>query len=270
MPTSTLEGLYREPLCGSLIFDIETGPQPWESIEKLVAPFVAPPHPGEFDPSTVKVGNLTEANAIKKVEGKRAEHMAAVAEYEVMTLAARVSWEQKTTDGAALDASIGQVLAIGYRDARGNVAIDRNETVANERRLIETFWRTFVSVVTAGNVMIGHYIGGFDVPFLIRRSWILGIDVPGLVRDGKWLSKSFVDTRELWLCGERNSSGGGTSLDAIAKAMGVGSKEGQECSGATFWRYWLSGNPELQKSALEYLANDLSMNAKVAERMGIL
>ncbi len=268
---SALEGLYREPLCGSLVFDIETGPQPWESIEKQVPPFVAPPHPGEFDPSTVKVGNLTEANAIKKIETKRAEHMAEVAAYEVAAAAARVAWEQKTVEGASLDASIGQVLAIGYRDARGNVGIDRcDQGPHNERRLIETFWKTFVAVVTHGNVMIGHYIGGFDIPFLIRRSWILGIDVPGLARDGKWLSRSFVDTRELWLCGERGGPGGGSSLDAVAKAMGVGSKEGQECSGATFWRYWQSGNEDLQRAALTYLANDLSMNAAIAERMGIL
>jgi len=263
---STLETLYREPLCGSLIFDIETGPQPWESIEALISPFVAPPHPGDFDPSTVKVGNLTEANATKKIETKRAEHMAEVAAYEVNTAAARVMWEQKIVDGAALDASIGQVLAIGYRDARGNVCIDRSD----ERQLVQTFWRTFVAVVTAGNVMIGHYIGGFDVPFLIRRSYILGIDVPGLARDGKWLSRSFVDTRELWLCGERNSPGGGSSLDAVARAMGVGSKDGQECNGATFWKFWQSGNDELRRQALEYLANDLSINAGIAERMGVL
>lgn len=266
-----LETLYREPLCGSLVFDIETGPLDWPTIEKLVPSFIAPPHPGDFDPSSVKVGNLTEANATKKIEGKRAEHMAEVAAYEVTTAAARVNWEQKIVEGAALYASIGQVLAIGYRDARGNVGIDRcDQGPHNERRLIETFWRTYVAVVTAGNVMIGHYIGGFDVPFLIRRSYILGIDVPGLARDGKWLSRSFVDTRELWLCGERNSPGGGSSLDAVARAMGVGSKDGQECNGATFWKFWQSGNDELQKAALEYLANDLAINAGIAERMGIL
>lgn len=265
----SLDSLYRNPLCGSLIFDIETGPQPWESIEKQVKPFIAPPHPGEFDPSTVKVGNLTEANATKKIETKRAEHLAAVAEYNVSVEAARVNWQMKLTEDAPLDPAIGRVHAIGYRDARGSVFINR-DCDGGEAAIIRKFWQTFLGVVGAGNVMIGHFIGGFDIPFLIRRSWILSVDVPGLARSGRYLSSSFVDTREMWLCGERNSPGGGSSLDAVARAFGVGSKDGQEVNGATFWKYWQSGNETMQAQALDYLANDLAINAGVAERMGVL
>lgn len=264
---SSLDSLYRNPLSGSLIFDIETGPQPWEMIEPQLAPFVAPEHPGEFDPSSVKVGNLREEKAREKIEAKRAEHLAAVAEYETCVAAARLNWQQQAIDRASLDSAIGRIHAIGYRDGRGNVFINR-DCDGGEAAIIQRFWQTFVSLVPVGKVMIGHYVGGFDVPFIIRRSWILGIDVPGIARDGRYLSRSFVDTRELWLCGERNSPGGGTSLDAVAKALGVGAKS-EGVTGATFWRYWQSGNEDLQRQALDYLANDLSINAAVAERMGI-
>ena len=266
---SSLDSMYRNPLCGSLIFDIETGPQEWSTIEKIVPPFVAPEHPGEFDPASVKVGNLTEANATKKIETKRAEHLAAVAQYNVAVEAARVNWQMKLTEDAPLDSSIGRIHAIGYRDARGMVFINR-DTDGGEAAIIRKFWQTFVGVASAGNVMIGHCIGGFDLPFLIRRSWILSIDVPGMARPGRYMSSSFVDTRELWLCGERGGgSNGSSSLGAIAKAFGVGSKDSQEVNGATFWKYWQSGNEALQGQALDYLANDLAINAGVAERMGI-
>lgn len=261
------DSLYRQPLSGSLIFDIETGPQPWEAIEQQITPFTAPPHPGEFDPSSVKVGNLRPENAEAKIEKARAEHAFEVQAYENSVIIARNKWQAEAIDRAPLDPTIGQILAIGYRDGRGNVFINR-DCDGGEAAIIQRFWQTFVSLVPVGKVMIGHYIGGFDVPFLIRRSWILGIDVPGIARDGKWLSRSFIDTREMWLCGERNSPGGGTSLDAVAKALGVGAKS-DGVTGATFWRYWQSGNEDFQRQALDYLANDLSINAAVAERMGI-
>lgn len=51
--------------------------------------------------------------------------------------------------------------------------------------------------------------------------------------------------------------------------MDVGSKP-EGMTGAGFWKLWQSGEEDKRAVALDYLANDLSMGAAVAERMGVL
>lgn len=264
--------IYPGPLArGNLVFDIETGPQSYEKILTLVAPFEPPPKPGEFDPSQVKLGNATKPETVaKKIEEARLAHAEYAANYDFQVQEAKQKWINDLVDRAPLDAMIGQVLAIGYRDVRGHVLIDahyREEPQSEESRL-QRFWSRFVDCVNAGYSLIGHNSKGFDLPFMIRRSWILGVDVPSKVMDGRYFSRSFIDTREVWLCGGSWQSTG-SSLDAIARAMGVGAKT-EGMTGDMFWRLWQSGESDKRRAALDYLANDVNVTAAVAERMGLM
>ena len=53
------------------------------------------------------------------------------------------------------------------------------------------------------------------------------------------------------------------SLDAIAKHLGVGAKNG---NGADFAKLWQKDRAK----AVEYLRNDVQLTAKVAEVLGVL
>ncbi len=255
--------MYSSKLIGShFVFDIETEPQEWESIEKIAKPFNPPAKPAAFDPSSVKLGNIkNEDLRAQKIESARELHSKQVADYEAYVERAREEWKAKLLDNALLDPMFGRVLAIGYRDTSGNVLIDHGDEV----RVINRFWSLFFQVASLGGSLVGHYTRTFDVIFLMRRVWILGYEVPDCVRSGRHLSSVFVDTHDIF---EGNAKAvGSCSLDSIARAFGVGAKT-EGVTGLDFHRLY-HGSEEDRARALEYLANDLELAAAIASRMGL-
>lgn len=198
----------------TIVFDIETGPLPYEQIEALAPEFEAP------------------------VNYKDPDKIAAAIE------AKREAWLSK----AALSPLTGQVLAIGVLADGVYTAL-----LGPESDVISAFW----SMISKTSTLVGFNSHRFDIPFLVKRSWAIGIAPPaGLI--GR-RSIDSIDLMEMWQMGDRNEF---TSLDTVARFLGVGAKTG---SGAHF--------AELMKfdesAALDYLENDIHLTAKVAERLGI-
>ena len=241
-----------------IVFDIETGPLPEEQVLANAAPFQRPQHPGVFDPNSVKLGQLKDQAKIEaKIAEKRAAHEKALAEFEQDLAAAESEWRANAISRAALSAMTGQVVAIGFQNGSGAARI----LVDEEPKLLSGFWRLYQQAREKRTNLVGHNIFGFDLPFLIRRSWLLEIDVPGQVFDGRYFDRLFIDTMRYWQLG----SWGGelAKLDSIDRYFGGGGKNGD---GAKF--------AELLKidreAAVEYLKNDLQMTARVAARMGVI
>jgi hypothetical protein len=250
----------------SVVFDIETEPLPLEELESVVAPFdpSSVAHPGEFDETTVKLGNLKDAAKIaEKIEAARHAHEKAVIDHEATVDRARGSYWSEVLDKAALDATTGRVCAIGYRSEKETIhtALDHDEIY-----MIEAFWKIAISMRKQNRRMIGHNITGFDVPFLVRRSWILGINVPDWITGPTgYLNPMFVDTMQVWQVGNRRDS---IKLDRLARALGCGCKP-DNCTGALFYMM-LRGEGADREAAIEYLRNDLDLPYRIAERMGLL
>ncbi len=101
----------------------------------------------------------------------------------------------------------------------------------------------------------GFNIFNFDLPFLIRRSWKLGVKIPTGVREGRYWGRFFIDLMDVWTLGNREQR---ASLDAVSKHLGLGGKTG---NGADFAKLYATD----QAAALAYLKNDLELTAKVAE-----
>lgn len=211
-------------------FDIETGPLPDDQLPR-------------FDREAVKVGNLKDP---EKIEAKRDE--------------AEREWRSKL----ALSALTGQVLAIGVKFQRdGETQIIAEDS---EAETLSKFW-----MLTVGNYsifdsphqkVIGFNSRTFDVPFLIRRSMLVGTDVPLAVCDPKWgPSKCFVDLLDVWRCGDRQLW---VKLDTLAQAFGLDGKlEG--VSGADFAGLWQSDRDR----ACDYLRRDVDLTYELALRMGV-
>src|SRR5262245_23693357 len=92
--------------------------------------------------------------------------------------------EEKRTkwfETAALDATTGTVLAIGVGKLNDWVEILHGD----EKRMLQQFWKYATEVVNLQGVLCGWYSSRFDLPFLIRRSWILGIETPTWIRNGR-------------------------------------------------------------------------------------
>lgn len=204
-------------------FDIETGPLPDEQLTAIIPP---------FDPAEVKLGNIKDPDKIA----------AKLAEKETNYLA-------DARDKAALSATTGKVLAIGLEDHDGTRCL----AAANEAEILADFWHGFR---TGHDRYIGFNIFGFDLPFMIRRSWKLGVPVAG-IRQGRYWNERFIDLREMWQLGDRQAKG---SLDAICTHFGLAGKNG---NGKDFARLF-ELNPA---QALKYLCNDLRMTREVHEMM---
>ena len=204
-------------------FDIETGPLPDAELFATIPP---------FDPSDVKTGNIKKAD---KIADKIKE--------------CEASYFNDIREQAALSPTTGKVLAVGLETNKSTHLI-----AYDEEDILNVFWHRFED---SDNHFIGFNIFNFDLPFLIKRSWKLGVAVPNGVRWGRYWSDRFIDLRDLWQMGDRQAKG---SLDVICRHFGI---EGKNGSGKDFARMF-----ELNREkALEYLANDLRMTRNVHQIM---
>jgi predicted PolB exonuclease-like 3'-5' exonuclease len=200
----------------TIIFDIETAPLPESEVKHLEPEFEAP-------------GNIKDPDKIK----------AAIA-------AKRESWLNKL----ALDPVTGSVCAIGWMTTEPDIALS---TGAGEGVLIDEFWQRF-RLHFDNTQFVGFNIFRFDLPFLIRRSWKLDIEVPPNVYHGRYFSDSFVDLMNIYALGNREQT---ISLDNLSKFLGVGQKSG---SGKDFHKL-------TRDEQRKYLANDLTLTKACAERL---
>lgn len=261
-----------------LSFDIETGAiLDTDRILSLAKPFSPEKkHPGEFNPASVKYGQMKDpAKRAAKLAECEQKHAALVESYESDVEKARDEWSTKTLEDAALSPATGCVLVVGFMDA-----IDRTRWAAlagaDEAETLGLFWRKYEECRKKNRQMVGHNIDQFDLPFLIRRSIILRVDIPRnvFVVRGKWINfdEIFVDTRPRWLLNQ-DASKCLSSLDHIGEVLGEGGKligpDGEPVHGKDFGRLWRSEVAADRDLAMAYLHRDLELTARVAVRLGV-
>lgn len=231
------EQLADKPAASSdaIPFDIETGPLPEEQLRQL------------FHEKT-----LDEFAATCHRRWKRDTVALKYQEYKVKAF-------DEFVGKAALSAIAGRVLLIGLLWQENFTPIGNDESA-----ILEQWWETVDSAIANKQRMIGHNSNGFDLPFLVRRSWLLGVPVPREVRQGRYFNPLFQDTMEVWNCGSRDY----ISLNELGAAFGVGQKT-EGIAGADFAKYWF-GAPEERELAIRYNEQDVRLTAAVAEKMGLM
>ena len=127
--------------------------------------------------------------------------------------------------------------------------------------MISKFWSAALSAYNDGNILAGHNIKNFDLPYLVRRSFKLGLCVPSELRPerSRFWPYFFFDTMEEWSMGDNQRR---ISLDRLARHLGL---EGKSGSGKGFSKLYQSD----QAAALDYLKQDLKVSASVAEALAI-
>lgn len=159
-------------------------------------------------------------------------------------------------EGAALHPETGRVVAIGIVMGDDQFMIIADD---DEEELLRKFWR-LVGAFPGSDAWLGWNIFNFDLPFLVRRSWFLGVPVPAWLRNGRFWHDLFIDLMVFYGLGVKGYS---AKLDTAAKALQVGGKNGDGAMFATLW----NGPAEDRAKAVEYLANDLHMTRGVALRI---
>lgn len=204
-----------------MVFDIETRAKSleWVKANGLMPSFKAPSNYKDPD----------------KIAAKEAEH-----ESDVMSR-------------AALDPVLSEILAIGYIKDGQKVILS-----GDEAQMLKDFWWEVRKVVNSYGKLVGFNIIGFDLPFLIRRSWVHNVPYAESIRRGRYYSDNLVvDLAEIWRLGDKNTF---ISLDRISRLLGIGEKSG---SGKDFAALWESD----REAAIAYLHKDLELTEKLAYRL---
>ena len=235
-------------------FDIETESLPREHVLSFSKPFKV------FEPSKIKTGDCKtdEAKACKIACAKSA-HDAEEREYL-----------DNAASRGALNPDTGRVLSIGFRDAIQHQLllphlIDPTEKADPDKvewHMLAAFWARWEGFRDSG-MLLSWNGAGFDLPFLVRRSWILKVPIPHWVRRGRWWDDSHVDLMRLWNNYDPNAY---TKLDHAARVLGLGSKSDQEVSGGSFAPFYREGGAK-RELAIRYAIKDLELTAALGERM---
>lgn len=255
------------PLHGMGIFDIETGQGDPKLILDLAKPFPDFQPLGEFDPSQVKLGNLKDEGKIQeKIQAAQEKHEADAAAALAKWESDRQEYEENLITRSPLDPMVGVVLAIGILKDDGTTMIlgDQDEP---EEMILASFWEWIGEMIQMGCPFISWNGDGFDLPFLLKRSWLLGVDpFPGILDDsGRYWHRLHIDLMKKWGCGKFGRDAW-AALDTVAQAFGFKGKAKDEVTGENFHHHWAQGGKPRQK-AVEYLKADLVATRQLAERI---
>lgn len=177
----------------------------------------------------------------------------------------KAAWREK----AALSPITGRVAMIGCLGAVDEIrfltfsgTVTDAELDAQEALILQWFWQLAVKAINTGCLLVSFNGHGFDIPFLVKRSWALKVAVPAEIDVlNRWgLQAPWVDLMKAFQAGDRSAPF--ISLDTVAGFFGLGQKNGDSRE----LRQLLEHDRE---RAIAYLAQDLKLTAGIAGRMGI-
>lgn len=218
----------------SFVFDIETMPLSREKLELQMPEFTAP-------------ANLRDPLKIEAaIQEKRENYFEKAA---LSPITSRVCMIGHQRISATVNEPIGQG-SLMPKDWE-----DETELDALEAQIITEFWAMVNTAIHHGCLIVGFNSHGFDLPFLVKRSMKHRIPTGLPPYNGRYpFQAPFVDLAEKWQMGRKEEY---TSLDALARFLGVGKKEGdgKDCANL------LRTDPE---KAHAYLVNDITLTAGIA------
>lgn len=173
------------------------------------------------------------------------------------------AWMEANAETAAMEAiaktsfdpAKGHICTISWAMGDEEPDTAHADTVEAERDLLAAFF----GALRANHryTFVGHYIGGFDLRFILCRAVVLGVKIPREIpRDPKPWDKTIFDTMTAW-----SGVKGSISMDNLCDAFGIPGKG--DFSGADVAEAWAAG--EHQKIA-DYCADDVRRTREIWRR----
>lgn len=174
-------------------------------------------------------------------------------------------WLEENRDQAAdeamaktsFDGGRGHVCTIAWAHGDGGIQFRHAQTVGEEAQVIQDFFDDLDPYHS--ETLVGHYIHGFDIPFLIKRAVCLGVKLPtrqSLPRDPKPWDRNIEDTMTMW-AGARDR----ISMDELCDILGIPGKSGFD--GSMVAEAWTKGDHE---TIIEYCKDDVWRTREIHKR----
>lgn len=141
-----------------------------------------------------------------------------------------VSLNSADPQGALSDLA-GRIVCIGMLIDNSESIVEVAITGQDERDLLIRFWEA----IRETDLLIGHNVLNFDLPFIRQRSWLLGTRPTRRIDLRRFYSKDVFDTLQIWCNWGATKYPG---LDELGQAFGCGSKIG---SGSQVAEWWSAG-----------------------------
>lgn len=171
----------------------------------------------------------------------------------------KANWGKDLIEKAALSPETGRIALAGFWKHG-----EYTPLMGDEKHLLSSCF-----TIITGNInqnrerLFGWNLHGYDIPFMVKRAWMLGILVPRSIFDpcSRYpVSSEIIDAMKVWQAGSYKAPF--TSLNNALLACGLDGKG----NGADFGKLWESD----REAAIEYQRQELNQQAKLYERMGLL
>lgn len=171
----------------------------------------------------------------------------------------------EAVDKMGLDPNFGRICVIGYArriDGEISTSDHRLEEAADEaeREVLSAFWEKAKMCAR-----IATFNGaGFDIPFIMRRSWLLGVKPTRTFETVAWKcatgEANHIDVRLVLSDGDARAKG---TMDLYGKLkLGRGKTEGMD--GSQVWEYWQAGRLD---EIADYCKDDCGTTLELLESL---
>jgi hypothetical protein len=170
----------------------------------------------------------------------------------------------------ALDGDFGRVLTIGLIVEQGDQIIHRGllgrerRTMMfhlDEARTLRGFWKLLAGFNVSRDLVVGHNLFDFDLPFLYKRSIIRRVRPTVELPFTRYRSRPVFDTMHQW---NKWSPRKFISLDRLAKVLGLESSKGQGIDGRLVYDRFCEG---CHQEIADYCLRDVDLVRAAYYRM---
>lgn len=151
----------------------------------------------------------------------------------------------------ACDANLGRILCIGYAEQNERGAVvergcfgwreEARDFETDEEIVLAGFWQLLRGFDVSRDLIVGHNIMDFDLPFIVRRSIIKNVRPTVKFYFGKYRKAPIFDTMRVWDCLKWGRS---TSLRKLAFALGLEGPKTEDIDGSKIYDAFLEGRFE--------------------------
>lgn len=178
-------------------------------------------------------------------------------------------------DKTGFDGTYGRIFCIAYaiNDEPLKCLSSEDGSEAGEREMVRQFWE----LAGRADLIVGHNIRDFDLPFIMQRSVILGVKPTWnkYQEPGKkpWEMTKFLDFARyknapifdtMWEWSNWVDKWSNKTIEHLALAMGIPTPKGEGIDGSEVWNFFKAGKG---KEICEYCMRDVETVRAVYKRM---